>query len=230
MMARPDRLVSIGLDAERDPDEHPVDTHRRRPFGLAVPVEDDRCSPGRAARSSSSDFAFPVYDELLACEPGGARERELAERGHVRADALTCKEAKYGHVRERLRPVEDGVSGAAVRISRARARIVPSQYATRGVPKRSASTDARTPPSDSSPFSIRAESGKSSSIGQVCLLPFSARDRASCVGQGTSVARAADVPMEPLAREAFLFPEANRDSDGAVRSEGDRGEVAARLA
>src|SRR3990170_3122554 len=100
---------------------------------------------------------------------------------------------------------------------------------TSGVPYRDASSETRTPPSASSPWSIRAESGKSSSIRRFCLLPFSAREAASFVGQGTGAARAAGVLVKPLAREAFLFPEANETGDGAVRPTGNRGEVAARL-
>ncbi len=60
-----------------------------------------------AARSSSLGLRVAVHDELLAGEPCRAREGELAERRHVRADALLGEESKDGHVRERLRPVED---------------------------------------------------------------------------------------------------------------------------
>ena len=51
-------------------------------------------------------LVVPVHDELAPREPGAARERELARRRDVGADALVAEQAKQRDVRERLRAEE----------------------------------------------------------------------------------------------------------------------------
>ena len=168
VVAGPDRLVRVGLDAEGHADEDAPDARRDGSPGLSFPVEDDgRACIGRRAQLLVR-LRVSVHDELLAAEAGRSCERELAERGGVGSDAVLGEEPKQGHVRERLRTVEELCVGHGARGGFGRcARIVSSQYTTSGVPNRSASSTARTPPSVSAPRSMRAESGKSSSIGRI---------------------------------------------------------------
>ncbi len=104
---RSDRFVGLGLDPGRDADEHPSDAGRGRPCRLVERVDRDERS-GLAGRAQLLiRLVVPVHDEAWAFDPSLARIGELAERGHVGAEAFLGEQAHHGDVRESLRPVDD---------------------------------------------------------------------------------------------------------------------------
>ena len=111
-----------------------------------------------AARSSSSDLLLPWKRIRSPVEPGRLRERELAERRDVGADALLGEQPQQRDVRERLRPVDDERAGRGLAVrARLRAdRLLAVDDERRPVLRRRAAR-AGTPPSVSSPSSIRRD-------------------------------------------------------------------------
>ena len=107
VMPRDDRLVRVGVDTERDADEDAPDARGCRERGLVGRVEHDRRVVFGGVAEQRVVLVVPVHDELGSGEPGAARERELARRGDVGADALVAEESQHGDVRKRLRSVED---------------------------------------------------------------------------------------------------------------------------
>ena len=123
-----DRLVRVGVDAERDAHEHALHPGRGCQLGLVGCVEDDRRALGGCLAEERLVLVVAVHDDLVAREAGGAGERELAGRGDVGADALLAQQAQHGDVGERLRPERDVAAGRPPRAAtRARARSVSSQ-------------------------------------------------------------------------------------------------------
>ncbi len=107
VMPGADRLVGVGVDAERDAHEHALHPGGSRHHRLVGRVEDDRCAFGGRVAEKRLALVVAVHDDLVAAEPGGPGELELAARRNVGADALLAEKAKDGHVRERLRPERD---------------------------------------------------------------------------------------------------------------------------
>ena len=122
VVARADRLVGVGVDAERDADEHALDTRVGRKPRLVGSVEHDRRPARRRAVQERAVLVVSVDDQLLAVEPGRARERELALGGDVRADALVSEQSQHRDVGECLRAEEDAAVLADGRAERPRAR------------------------------------------------------------------------------------------------------------
>ena len=86
-----DRLVRDRLDARREPHEHALDAGGGGALGLVGRVEHDgRVRPRRGAQLLVG-LVVAVEEDPLAVEPGLARERELAERRDVGADALLAR-------------------------------------------------------------------------------------------------------------------------------------------
>ena len=107
VVPRADRLVRVGVDAERDPHERALDAGGRGEAGLVPRVEHDRCADLRRLRQEGLVLVVAVDDEVAAAEARGTRERELAGGGDVRADPRLVQQAEQGDVGERLRPEED---------------------------------------------------------------------------------------------------------------------------
>ena len=61
-----DRLVGVGVDAERDADEHALDAGLRRERGLVGRVEHDGGALGRRLAQERRVLVVPVDDELVA--------------------------------------------------------------------------------------------------------------------------------------------------------------------
>ncbi len=102
-----DRLVRVGVDAERDPHERAPDAGGGREGGFVGRVEHDQGPFGCSFGEEGVVLVVSVYDELAAGEAGRAREGELARRRNVGAQALLAQQAQQRHVGERLRPVRD---------------------------------------------------------------------------------------------------------------------------
>ncbi len=107
VMPRDDRLVRVGVDTQRDADEDAPDARGCRERDLVGCVEHDRRVFFGGVAEQRVVLVVPVHDDLGSGEPGAARERELARRGHVGADALVAEQSQHGDVRKRLRSVED---------------------------------------------------------------------------------------------------------------------------
>ena len=190
-------------------------TRRRLQPPPAPPRRARRGRPARRRRlprrSSVSSLLLPWTTSASPVDPRRTRERELARGGDVRADPLLAQKAQSRDVRERLRPVEDAPARpTAARSARARSadRLLAVDDERRPEPLGERRSAARRR-SRARPARCARRAGKSSSIRRFCLLPFSAREAASCITEGASAARAAHVPPRPLAREAFLFPRTN---------------------
>ena len=86
---------------------HAAHARLGRAPGLVERVEDDeRACLGRRAQLLVR-LVVPVHEQPVALDPGAARERELTQRGHVRAEPFLGEQAHQRDVRERLRPVDD---------------------------------------------------------------------------------------------------------------------------
>ena len=106
-MAGADRLVRLRLDSRRDADDDAADAGGGRAPGLVERVEDDeRAGLGRRAQLLVR-LVVPVHEQPLALDPRPLCERELAQRGDVRAEPLLGEQAHQRDVGERLRPVDD---------------------------------------------------------------------------------------------------------------------------
>ena len=172
VVARPDRLVRVRLDAERHADEDAPDARRpprarprlrRRARRWRRPRR-PRAAPRPTSRSRARRAARRRAPPRARTRARRARRRPLRlpppRRGAAprRSGTPSCR-------RGRARPA------TAARTSRARAaqrrprsrRRAASRSAPRGAL-------ARRPPIPSSPSSIAAESGKSSSMRRLCLL------------------------------------------------------------
>ena len=107
VVRRLDRLVRDRLDARGEADEDAPYAGGRRAGRLVGCVEDD----GRAGLAGRAQLVVrlvvAVEEDPLARQAGRLRERELAERGDVGAEALLGEDAEERDVRERLRPVDD---------------------------------------------------------------------------------------------------------------------------
>ena len=106
-MPGPDRLVRLGLDARRDADEHPADARLGCARRLVERVDRDESAGFGGGTQLLVRLVVPVHDQAVAVDPRAPRERELAERGHVGAEAFLGEQLHHGDVRERLRPVDD---------------------------------------------------------------------------------------------------------------------------
>ena len=109
----PDRLVGVGVDAERDPNEHALDSGFGGERGLVGCVEDDGCAFGGCFAEKRAVLVVPVPDDLLAAVARRPRERQLTGRCDIDTDSLLTQEAQHGDVRERLRPEGDVASATA---------------------------------------------------------------------------------------------------------------------
>ena len=107
VMPRHDRLVRVGIDAQRDADEDASNTRSCSECGLVGRVEHDWRVFFCGVAEQRVVLVVPVHHDLGSGEPGAARERELARRGHVGADALAAEQSQHGDVGKRLRSVED---------------------------------------------------------------------------------------------------------------------------
>ena len=163
-----------------------------------------------AAREERLVLVVPVHDELVAGETRRAGERELAGRCDVGARSLLRE--RGGAARRSGRPscrrTRRPSSPAAARSARACCREGllavdderrPEALGELGGTER---RRARARPARSAP-----NPGRDRASGRFCLLPFSKHGAASSHRQGAGAARAAGVPLEPLAREAFLLSE-----------------------
>ena len=99
MMARPDRLVRVCVDAERDADEHLRHACLGGEPGLVRRVQDDRRTSGSGIREERRVLVVAVHDERASSEPRRRRKRELARRGDVGADPFLGQEPEHGDVR-----------------------------------------------------------------------------------------------------------------------------------
>ena len=78
-----------------------------RAAGLVERVQDDeRARVGRRAQLLVR-LVVPVHEQPVALDPGTAGERQLAQRGHVRAEPFLGEQAHQRDVRKGLRPVDD---------------------------------------------------------------------------------------------------------------------------
>ena len=102
VVARPDLLVRVGLDARGDTDQRPADARPARTFDLLERVEHHERPDGGSRPQLVVRLVVPVDDEALAADAGGQGEAQLAERRHVGADPLLGEEPHQRHVRERL--------------------------------------------------------------------------------------------------------------------------------
>ena len=142
-----------------------------RALRLVGRVEHDERAGLRGGPQLLVRLVVAVEEQAVAGEPGRARERELAERRDVGADALLGEHAQQLDVRERLRPVDDqrvrrGVAvGARLRAQRLLAVDEERRPVLVREPRdgHAAERRARRP-------SIRALSGKSSSMPGVCTI------------------------------------------------------------
>ena len=120
VMPRHDRLVRVGVDAQRDADEDASNTRSCSEAGLVGRVEHDRRVLVGGVAEQRVVLVVPVHDDLGSGEPGAARERELACRGHVGADAFVVEQSQHGDVGKRLRSVEDTTLRTGCRSQRLR--------------------------------------------------------------------------------------------------------------
>ena len=81
-----DRLVRVGVDAERDAYEHGAHAGRRRQLRFVGGIEHHRRSLGRRLAQERLALVVAVDDDLGSAEPGRPRERELSVGGDIRAD------------------------------------------------------------------------------------------------------------------------------------------------
>ena len=121
VMPRLDRLVRVGLDAERHTHEHANYSLPSSTLRLVLRVEcDGRARLGRRVQLLVG-LRVPVDDDALTGDPRRARERQLSDGGDVRADSLLGEEPHDRDVRERLRSVHGkGVRYRCPHLSRGR--------------------------------------------------------------------------------------------------------------
>ena len=106
-VSRADRLVRLCVDAGRDAHEHASHPGLRCAQRLLERVEhDERVELGGGAQLLVR-LVVAVEDDPLTTEARASRELELAERGHVRAQAFLGEQAQHCDVREGFRPVDD---------------------------------------------------------------------------------------------------------------------------
>ena len=106
-MAGADLLVRLGLDSRRDADQDAAYARVGRAHGLVERVQDDeRSCLGRRAQLLVR-LVVPVHEQPVALDPGTAGERELTQRGYVRAKPFLGEQAHQRDVRKGLRPVDD---------------------------------------------------------------------------------------------------------------------------
>ena len=114
-MGRLDRLVRVGLDPRRDPDQESRRAARAGAVELRERVEhDQRVGSGRASQQLVL-LVVAVDDEALARDAGAQSECELAGRRDVGAETLLCEEPQERQRGEGLRAVHDeGVRSSLV--------------------------------------------------------------------------------------------------------------------
>ena len=122
-----DRAVRDGLDARRQAHEHAPHAGGRRRLRLTGRIEDDERIRLRSRAQLLLRLVVAVEDEPLARNSRRPRERELAERRDVGADALLAEQPQQRDVRERLRPVDDERARRGLAIRATWLRIVCSQ-------------------------------------------------------------------------------------------------------
>ena len=150
-----------------------------------------------------------MRDEVRALEPRRSREGQLAGRGDVGADALLGEEPQELHVREGLGAVDD---------ERVRHRL--SDFACSGAQRvlavdhegrSEAYRELARPEASDVKLALHDSCGIREELEHPPILPVTLFS-AWCSflpRQGAGAARAVGVPLEPLAREAFLFPQSN---------------------
>ena len=147
VVAGADRLVGVGVDAERDAHEHALHTRRGREPRLVGRVEDDRRPARRGRAEERLVLVVAVDDEPIAVEPRTEREGELSRRTRRRRRCPRRRSnrsrATFGNafVPKNTRPS----SPTAARSARAFARSVSSHSTTSGVPCSAASASAGEP-------------------------------------------------------------------------------------
>ena len=203
-MSRADRFVGVRVHAERDPDQHPLDTGGRGEARLVPRVEHDRRADLRRLPQERLVLVVAVDDEVAAREAGGTRERQLAGGGDVRADARLVQQPEHGDVGERLRPEEDPpvADGRAERMRPLAQRLLAEDDERR--PVRSASSAAATPPSVSPPSSRAADCGKSASTRRSCLLEWDSCSSFSRSPGSETRRRRAGLPLASRPRGFFV--------------------------
>ncbi len=102
-----DRAVRHRLDARRQAHEHAPHAGGRSRLRLTGRVEDDERIRLRSRPQLLLRLVVAVEHDPLARNSRRPRERELAERRDVGADALLAEQPQQRDVRERLRPVDD---------------------------------------------------------------------------------------------------------------------------
>ena len=151
VVPRADRLVRVGVDAERDPHERALDAGGRGEAGLVPRVEHDRCADLRRLRQEGLVLVVAVDDEVAATEARGTRERELAGGGDVRADprprAAGGAGRRWGAPSSRRRPARrrrpTGARAPARAASPRRGRRGASRATRRAPPRRPRRASAR---------------------------------------------------------------------------------------
>ena len=106
-MPGPDRVMRRRVDTGRHPDHGARDSGGCRALRLVGSVQHDERAELGGEPELLVRFVVAVDDEPVARQSRGLRERELAERRDVRAEPLFGEQAQEGHVRERLRAVDD---------------------------------------------------------------------------------------------------------------------------
>jgi hypothetical protein len=80
--------VRVGIDAEGHADERLRHAGGRRQRRLVGRIEHDGRADRRGVQEKRLVLVVPVDHELVALEPGGPREGELARGGDVGSDPL----------------------------------------------------------------------------------------------------------------------------------------------
>ena len=85
--------MRVRVDSESHPDERLLDAGGRCELRLVGRIEHDRSALDRGLAQERIVLVVAVDDELVAREPGGAREGELARGGDVGPDSLLGEDA-----------------------------------------------------------------------------------------------------------------------------------------
>ena len=107
VMGGPHRLVRDGFDARSQPHEHAAHAGRSCAGRLVWGIEDDRRPRLGCGVQLLVRLVVAVEEDPVARQACRQRVGELAQGGHVGADALVGEHLQERHVRERLRPVDD---------------------------------------------------------------------------------------------------------------------------
>lgn len=158
-----DELVRVGLDADGDPDLHPLPLPQRLgdvrdPDDLLERVEHD---PPHADLDGRTDLVLAlvvaVERDALGGHPGGEGGGELPTRTHVEVQPLLLEPPHDGPGEERLPGVEDvGVLAEGLGPGAAAGAEVGLVEEVGGVPNSSARSVTLSPPTVTTPRSSRS--------------------------------------------------------------------------